>query len=103
MANLKHKTIYCLYILQCSDGSLYTGITVDLKRRVKEHNGLCGDKGAKYTRSRRPVVVVFSKKFRSRSRASIEEALVKKMSRGEKLEMIKIGHKQHKLSSELRE
>lgn len=89
----KISAMYYLYILQCADGSLYTGITVDLERRVREHNGLDSapgkvEKGAKYTRSRRPVKAVFSKRFRSRSRASMEEARVKKLSREEKLEMI---------------
>lgn len=83
--------MYYLYILECVDRSLYTGITVDLARRVEEHNGSGRgrlDKGAKYTRGRRPVKVVFSRKFRSRSRASIEEARIKKLSREEKLRMI---------------
>ena len=51
--------MYYLYILKCSDGTLYTGITVDLKRRVGEHN--TSKLGAKYTRSRRPVKLVYSK------------------------------------------
>ena len=82
--------MYHLYILECADGSLYTGITVDLERRLREHNGLAGKngKGAKYTRGRRPVKIVFSKKFRSRSRASIEESRIKKLSRAAKLEII---------------
>ena len=60
--------MYHLYILECADGSLYTGITVDLERRMREHNGLAGKngKGAKYTRGRRPVKVVFSRFPRSR-------------------------------------
>ena len=79
--------MYYLYILKCSDGSLYTGITNNLERRMKEHNfsGL----GAKYTRSRRPVELVCSKKFRNRSAALKEERKVKKLSRKEKLETIK--------------
>lgn len=61
---------------------------------MREHNGLDAalgkavSRGAKYTRGRRPVKVVFSKRFRSRSRASMEEMRVKKLSRKEKLEMI---------------
>ena len=79
--------MYYLYILKCVDGTLYTGIAVDLERRIKEHN--FSELGAKYTRSRRPVKLVYSKKFRNRSTASKEEIRVKSLSRKEKLEMIK--------------
>ena len=87
--------MYHLYILKCSDKTLYTGITTDLKRRVGEHNGKkSGGKsviklGAKYTASRRPVKLVYSKKFRNRSTASRAEAQIKKLSRFEKLKLIK--------------
>ena len=79
--------MYYLYILECSDSSLYTGITADLDRRIKEHNS--SEFGAKYTSTRRPVKLVYSKKFSDRSRASKEEARIKKLSREEKLELIK--------------
>lgn len=79
--------MYHLYILQCADKTLYTGITVDLDRRVGEHNS--SKLGAKYTRARRPVKLVYSKSFRNRSKASIEEARIKKLSRALKLELIK--------------
>lgn len=79
--------MYFLYILECSDKSLYSGITVDLKRRFKEHNS--SELGAKYTRGRRPVKLVFFKKFKNRSTASKEEARIKKLSREEKLKLIK--------------
>ena len=82
--------IYFLYILKCADGTLYTGITTDLKRRVGEHNGKGGTKlGAKYTKARRPVRLVYSKKFKDRSLASREEARVKNLKRTEKLTLIK--------------
>lgn len=71
--------MYHLYILLCSDKTLYTGITTDLKRRLKEHNS--SNLGAKYTRSRRPVKLVYSKKFRNRSTASRAESLMKSLSR----------------------
>lgn len=80
--------MYYLYILKCADKTLYTGITVDLKRRMREHNS--SRLGAKYTRSRRPVKLVYSKKFRNRSTASMEEARIKALSRKEKSAMIKI-------------
>ncbi len=82
--------MYHLYILKCADETLYTGITVDLKRRIGEHNS--SELGAKYTRSRRPVELAYSKKFRNRSTASREEARIKALSRKEKLEMIKNTH-----------
>ena len=79
--------MYHLYILKCADGTLYTGITVDLKRRMMEHNSSA--RGAKYTRGRRPVTLVFSKKYRTRSAASVAESRIKKLSRREKLAVVK--------------
>ncbi|MEK7213427.1 MAG: GIY-YIG nuclease family protein [Patescibacteria group bacterium] len=79
--------MYYLYILKCSDGTLYTGITVDLKRRVGEHN--TSKLGAKYTRSRRPVKLVYSKKFRNRSLATKAETEMKGLSRRKKFNIIK--------------
>src|SRR3990172_8530200 len=78
--------MYYLYVLQCADKSLYAGITVDLARRLKEHNQ--SKLGAKYTMARRPVKVVYSKKFRNRSLASKAEIQIKKLSREEKIELI---------------
>ena len=74
-----------LYILECSDKSLYTGITVDLDRRVREHNE---GKGAKYTRMKKPVHLVFNRTFPDRASASGEEFRIKKLSRAEKLALI---------------
>jgi putative endonuclease len=79
--------MYQLYILRCADGTLYTGITVDLARRVAEHNSSAV--GAKYTRTRRPVRLVYSRPFRNRSLAAREEARVKKLTRAEKLALIR--------------
>jgi putative endonuclease len=79
--------MYYLYILLCADRTLYTGITTDLKRRVVEHNS--SKLGAKYTSSRRPVKIVYFKKFKNRSNASKEEARIKKFKRVKKLELIK--------------
>ena len=78
--------MYYLYILECQDKTLYTGITVNLARRLREHNS--SKLGAKYTRARRPVRLVYSKKFRNRSLASKAESRVKKLSRAEKLKII---------------
>jgi len=77
--------MYHLYILECADKTLYTGITVDLERRVGEHNS--SKLGAKYTRARRPVKVVYSKKYKNRSLAGIAESKIKKLSRDEKLKL----------------
>jgi len=79
--------MYYLYILLCADKTLYTGITVDLERRAEEHNS--SKLGAKYTSARRPVKLIYSKKFRSRSAATKAEMLTKKMSRMDKLNLVK--------------
>ena len=86
----KIEKMYYLYILECSDQTLYSGITVDLERRVKEHDS--SELGEKYTRGRKPVKLVFSKEFQNRSQASKEESRIKKLSREEKLELIKTYH-----------
>lgn len=79
--------MYYLYVLKCADRTLYTGITTNLVRRLAEHN--TSRRGAKYTRSRRPVKLVFSKKFRTRSTATKGEARMKGLSRTEKLAVVK--------------
>lgn len=78
--------MYHLYILRCADETLYTGITTDLERRIFEHNTSVA--GAKYTRSRRPVTLVYSRCFWTRARAQREEMHVKQLSRSEKLLLI---------------
>ena len=78
--------LYYLYILECADKTLYTGITVNLERRITEHNS--SKLGAKYTRTRRPIKLVYSKKFRNRSLASKAESRIKKLSRNEKIKLI---------------
>lgn len=78
--------MYYLYILECADKTLYTGITTNLERRVIEHN--TSNLGAKYTLARRPVKLVFYKNFKDRSLACKEEARVKVLSRKEKLELV---------------
>lgn len=72
-----------IYIVKCSDQSLYTGITRDLKRRIEEHNN--NDLlGARYTRCRRPVTLVYKEEVSSRSEATKREAAIKKLKRDEK-------------------
>ena len=74
-----------LYIVLCSDASLYTGITTNIKRRINEHNS---GKGAKYTKSRGPVQLVHLRQFSNRSKASKAESKVKKLKRKQKLNMV---------------
>ncbi len=85
--------MYYVYIVQCRDRSFYTGITTDLKRRIKEHNTSL--LGSKYTRSRGPVRLVYVKEYPDRSTASIEEARIKSLSRGEKIDLMKAGRREH--------
>lgn len=77
---------YFVYMLRCSDTTLYTGITKDIAKRLKEHNE--SDKGAKYTKIRRPVELVYQEEAADRSSASKREHLIKKLSRAQKLELI---------------
>jgi len=77
---------YYVYIVQCSDDTLYTGITTDINRRITEHNSSV--KGAKYTKVRRPVHLVYKECFEDRSSASKREYAIKKFSRKEKLQLI---------------
>jgi len=77
--------MYYLYILQCKDQSLYTGITTDITRRVKEHNS---GKGGKYTRSKRPVKLVYNEEYKDRSKAQVREAEIKLWNRSKKLQLI---------------
>lgn len=80
-----------VYMIQSEKGHLYTGITTDVERRFKEHSD--SKKGAKFFRGKVPVEVVYTKKFKDRSSASKYEALIKKMTRARKIELI-VG-KQH--------
>ncbi len=77
---------YYIYILKCSDDTLYTGIAKDVQKRLYEHNHL--DKGAKYTRARRPVTLVYTEEAKDRSSASKREYAIKKLSRAKKTELI---------------
>jgi putative endonuclease len=74
-----------VYVLECTDGSFYTGYTTDVDRRVAEHDA---GKGAKYTRGRTPVSLVHVESFDSRSAAMSREHEVKSLSRGEKERLV---------------
>lgn len=76
------------YILKCRDGSLYTGWTTDLERRLKEHNS---GKGAKYTKSRRPVMLVYYETFDTKEEAMKREYAIKQLRRKDKLKLMKGG------------
>jgi len=77
---------WLVYIIRCSDSSLYTGVTTDMERRFDEH--LSHPRGAKYFNGRKPVEVVYSEKGHTRSSAGQREATIKKLSRDEKLRLI---------------
>lgn len=76
-----------LYVVECSDGSLYTGITTDVKRRIYEHNN--SKRAAKYTRSRRPVELIFWCDYNSKSEALKAEYTFKQLSAMEKRLLLK--------------
>ena len=81
--------MYSLYILKCSDNTLYTGITNNIEKRLKMHSGeLPG--WAKYTRARLPVELVYSEEAWDRSQATKRELQIKKLSREKKLKLIDI-------------
>ncbi len=77
---------YYVYILECADRTLYTGWTSDIDKRINSHNS--SRNGAKYTRSRRPVRLVFSREYSSLSDTLKEEARIKKMSKAQKIQLI---------------
>ncbi len=83
----KSPKMYYVYIVKCADDTLYTGIATQLDRRIEEHNS--SDKGAKYTRVRRPVELVYSEEYPDRSTASRREyEIKKKMTRKDKLALV---------------
>jgi putative endonuclease len=80
--------MWYVYILKCSDGTFYTGISTSLKNRIDDHNN--SKLGAKYTRGRRPVKLVYSCGMENKSEALKEEIRIKKMSRQDKIKMAKL-------------
>lgn len=79
------RRAWCVYLLRCRDGSLYAGATNDLAARVARHGA---GRGARYTRSRLPVVLVWSRPARGRGGALRQEAALKRLSRAEKLALV---------------
>ena len=74
------------YIVECSDGTLYTGWTNNLEKRLEAHNA---GKGAKYTKTRRPVKVVYQEQFETKEEAMSREYHIKQLSRKEKMKLMK--------------
>lgn len=78
------ENIAYVYIVQCSDGTLYTGYTTDIEKRIKMHNS---GKGAKYTRGRLPVVLKHIETFKTKEEAMKREYAIKKLTREQKTEL----------------
>lgn len=74
------------YIVECSDGTLYTGWTNNLEKRLEAHNA---GKGAKYTKTRRPVKLVYQEQFETKEEAMSREYYIKQLSRKEKMKLMK--------------
>ncbi len=85
------KSQWFVYVLRCADNSLYTGITTDVERRVKEHNSKTKS-AAKYTRARQPVKMVYHEQSDGRSGASQREYAIKKLSKAKKEALISQAH-----------
>jgi len=83
----KNSSKWIVYILECSDKTLYTGITTNLEKRLEQHNH--GQDGAKYTRPRRPVKCLYHEKQPNRSEATKREFAIKKLNRSDKMKLIK--------------
>jgi putative endonuclease len=86
MSLMRKVTAFQVYLARCNDGSLYAGITTDVERRMREHNA---GRGAAYTRSRRPVTLVYQEPADDRSAALRREAALRRLRRGEKLALVK--------------
>jgi putative endonuclease len=85
MKSPKHRTAF-VYLLRCADSTIYTGWTFDLSRRVRAHQA---GRGARYTRARRPVELIYCERCSSRRAAMQREAAIKRMSRAQKLQLTK--------------
>jgi len=77
---------FFVYIVECVDKTLYTGVAKDVTKRIEDHN--THEKGAKYTRARRPVKLMYARDLENRSEAQREECRIKKLTRTEKLKII---------------
>lgn len=84
---LKSETNFFIYIVRCADTTLYTGMAIDIQKRVHEHNNT--NRGAKYTKERRPVKLVYNEGPYTRSEAAKREYAIKRLSKAEKERLIK--------------
>ena len=83
----ERSKLWYVYLLRCADNTLYCGITTDLQKRLRQHNGeLIG--GAKYTKVRQPCELVYSEQVENRSEASKREYAIKKLSKASKEKLI---------------
>ena len=78
--------MYFIYVLECSDATLYVGCTNDIKKRLKQHNG--AKAGAHYTKIRRPVTLKYVERFRTLAKARAREGELKRLTRSQKLALI---------------
>lgn len=84
--------VYCVYMVRCRDGTLYTGFTVDLDKRIRQHNE--SPRGAKYTRSRRPVELAYAEVQATKVAAMARERAIKRLSKEEKERLIALEPRQ---------
>jgi putative endonuclease len=89
MYSAEHAMGWFVYVIEASDGSLYTGVTTDVERRFSEHcgNGKGANKGAKFFRGRRPLKIVYTESHPDRGSAQRRESTIKKLTRDEKLRL----------------
>ena len=88
--NTGDAPVWYVYMVRCADGTFYTGITTDPMRRIDEHNGAGpgAQRGARYTRARRPVALVYTEQAMSRSAAAKREWVVRRLSRPQKAALL---------------
>ena len=79
--------VHCTYILECADKTLYVGCTNDIEKRLKQHNG--AKAGAHHTKIRRPVTLKYVERFRTLAKARAREGELKRLTRAQKLDLIK--------------
>lgn len=87
---LLRRQAWHVYVVRCADGTLYTGVALDVPLRVAQHNGV-SKRGARYTRGRRPVQLVYQESAASRAAACKREYRIKQLTRREKLALIAAG------------
>lgn len=97
----RFTAVWSLYLLQCADGTVYTGIATDVRRRISEHES--GIRGARYLRGRGPLSLLYEREIGDRSLVTRLEILVKKLSRAEKISVESLPHRIDSLLANLAE